>query len=63
MQMDFDKDVYHAFLKNIKGNENRVSVLKKFSSEAVSIIEDESLDFVFIDGNHLYEYVKEDIEL
>ena len=33
------------------------------SSEAHIEIPDESLDFCFIDGNHSYEFVKEDIEL
>ena len=31
------------------------------SMQAVESIEDNSLDFVFIDGNHSYEFVKEDI--
>jgi len=38
-------------------------IVKKFSSDAVKDFADESLDFVFIDGNHAYKYVKEDIEL
>jgi predicted O-methyltransferase YrrM len=37
-------------------------IIKKFSMDAVKDFEDESLDFVFIDGNHAYKYVKEDIE-
>ncbi len=36
---------------------------KKFSIEAANEIDDQSLDIVFIDGNHAYEYVKQDIEL
>jgi len=31
------------------------------SVEAAKLVEDESLDFVFIDGNHFYEYVRDDI--
>lgn len=30
--------------------------------EALSLIPDESLDFVYIDARHEYQYVKEDIE-
>jgi hypothetical protein len=37
--------------------------IKDWSSEAVKRFEDGSLDFVFIDGNHAYEYVVEDIAL
>lgn len=31
------------------------------SVEGAELFEDESIDMVYIDGNHLYEYVKEDI--
>ena len=36
-------------------------LIKKWSMDAVKDFEDESLDFVFIDGNHTFEYVTEDI--
>jgi len=35
---------------------------RKFSSDALADFEDESLDWVYIDGNHYYEYVKADLE-
>jgi predicted O-methyltransferase YrrM len=38
-------------------------IMKSFSVDAVKAFVDESLDFVFIDGNHTYDYVKEDIEV
>lgn len=38
-------------------------IIKKFSVDAAKDFEDGSLDAVFIDGNHEYKYVKEDIEL
>lgn len=37
--------------------------IKKFSSEAVKEFEDNTLDFVYIDANHGYNYVMQDIEL
>lgn len=37
-------------------------LVKKYSMDAVKDFEDESLDFVFIDGNHSYKYAMEDIE-
>jgi len=37
--------------------------MKMTSEEAAKEFDDGSLDFVFIDGNHAYEYVKQDIEL
>lgn len=39
-----------------------VDIIKKFSIEAVKDFADDSLDFVYIDGNHEYKFVKEDIE-
>lgn len=43
--------------------EDKIEILRMLSSEAHVHIPDESLDLCFIDGNHDYEYVKEDIEL
>jgi uncharacterized Rossmann fold enzyme len=40
----------------------RARVIRAESVKAASEFEDESVDFVFIDANHLYEAVKEDIE-
>jgi len=36
-------------------------IIRKFSMEAVEEFEDESLDFVYIDGNHTFRYVAEDV--
>lgn len=62
-RLDFEKDVYQVFLENTDPFKDRIKVLRKSSSEAVKEIENRSLDFVFIDANHSYEYVKEDILL
>ena len=35
----------------------------KNSEAALADFEDGSLDYVYIDGNHLYEFVKKDLEL
>jgi hypothetical protein len=37
------------------------TIIKKTSMEALDDFEDESLDFVYIDGNHDFKYVAEDI--
>jgi len=37
------------------------TIVRKSSIEAVTDFEDESLDFVYIDGNHSFRYVSEDI--
>jgi Methyltransferase domain len=41
----------------------RVVILRQNSEAALANFEDGSLDYVYIDGNHLYEFVKKDLEL
>jgi len=43
-------------------SDNRVVLYNEYSHDAVSHFESESIDIVFIDGNHTYEYVLEDAE-
>ena len=52
---------YKKTLKRIKKYRDKVVLLKKFSSDALEDIK-EYLDFVYIDGNHNYEFVKKDME-
>ena len=59
-QQDFDNQYKLTKSKLDKFN-NRCILLRQTSVEASKIIEDFFLDFVFIDGNHLYDFVKEDI--
>lgn len=54
-------NIFNAFRDNIKGYEDKVKILRMTSMEALKQIQDESVDAVFIDGNHAYEYAKEDI--
>jgi len=41
----------------------RVKFIKKKSEDAIDMFEDASLDFVYIDGDHSYAAVKNDIKL
>lgn len=41
----------------------QVEVLRQDSESALSGFKDGELDFVYIDGNHLYDFVKKDLEL
>jgi len=52
---------YERTLKRMKKFKSKVVILKKFSSDALGDIK-ELLDFVYIDGNHDYEFVKKDME-
>lgn len=42
---------------------DRVRILQLFSNEAAQIFLNDSLDFVYIDGNHHYEAVLQDLKL
>lgn len=44
-------------------NDARVVIHREMSHEALSAMEDGSLDWVYIDGNHNYEVVSGDLEL
>lgn len=55
------EDIFEVFLENTERFEKRLSVHKMSSEDAAEIIPDNSLDFIFIDANHAYDYVKADI--
>ena len=37
------------------------TIIRKFSMEAVKDFDDHSIDFVYIDGNHTFNYITEDL--
>jgi hypothetical protein len=59
----YHSNAYSDVIKNIKEYEDRAFMLRMGSKDAIKIFEDQSLDFIYIDANHTYESVKEDIEL
>ena len=56
-----DDTVEQLFLQNIKPVKHIVNPIKSESVAAASKYKDESLNFVFIDANHVYEAVKDDL--
>lgn len=56
------KTNFESVLNKFKNN-NKVEIIKAFSIDAINKIVDDSLDFVYIDANHLFEYVYQDIKL
>lgn len=56
-------DAYSQAMENIKGFEDRAYMLRMKGEHACDFISDESLDFVYIDANHTYQAVKDDIRL
>ncbi len=60
---DMFNGCHEETMKRIGSFQDKTEVLKMTSESAAPHIKDESLDFVFIDANHAYEYVKQDIAL
>ena len=48
-------------LENLEKYKKQIVWMNTTSLEAASMMEDKSLDFVYLDGNHIYEFVKADI--
>ena len=56
-------DAFSKTIKNIEGYEDRGIMIRATSKKASEIFTDESLDFIYIDANHAYDFVVEDINL
>lgn len=54
-------DFLYEHTKRVLAPYPKCKVIRKDSMEAVRDFEDNSLDFVYIDGNHQFKYVAEDI--
>ena len=54
---------YTDDMNSIKDHEDRAIMIRAKSEIAADIFPDNSLDFVYIDANHAYQYVVQDINL
>ena len=59
-QKTFDK-AYRDFVGRMLPHAGRVRILRTMSTLAARAVPNSSLDFVFIDANHFYSYVRADI--
>lgn len=57
------KDAHREATETYKSWGDRASLIQGWSRDVAQTVPDESLDFVFLDANHAYEYVVEDIAL
>ena len=60
--LEIQNEVYCTMFKNITPYLDRVILITRSSLEAVKLFPDSYFDFVYIDGNHDYNYVKEDMK-
>jgi beta-1,4-mannosyl-glycoprotein beta-1,4-N-acetylglucosaminyltransferase len=57
-----DSTLYEEFLKNINVVKDYINPIKAYSYQVFDKYEDNSIDFLFIDGAHDYESVKNDLQ-
>ena len=57
--------IYDTFLQNIEqsGHSEKIIIKRGYSNEQLLLLEDDSFDIIYIDGNHEPEYVLEDAVL
>jgi hypothetical protein len=62
-----NKNNYHNIINkcvdNINNHQDRCFLIRATSLNAFDLFNDESLDFVYIDANHQYDFIKQDISL
>ena len=63
LSQDNMEDAYHVMLRNIQPHRDRAVVCRATSLEAVVNFDDESLDFAYIDANHKYGHIIQDMDV
>jgi len=56
-------DVIYNAIKSRYQNNKKIEILRGYSSDMLNKISDGCLDWAYIDGNHAYKYVLEDLRL
>jgi hypothetical protein len=59
---DAQDAVFDECMENLKGYQKQIVVLRGWSHRMADRLDDECLDFVYVDCNHRYEFVKRDLE-
>lgn len=58
---NYQNQIYSCAMENLQGFEDRGIMIRAKSEKASKIFHEESLDFVYIDANHAYDFVVNDI--
>ena len=61
-----DHQIMRGMFDNVTayyGHLPNVSIRRGFSAEVLETFEDDYFDWLYIDGNHLYEFVRQDVEV
>lgn len=56
-------NVMHKCCQNISGHEERCHMIRSSSENAAKLFNNESFDFIYLDANHKYEFIKADMKL
>ncbi len=56
------QDGYYELVKQKFGRDSRVEIIKEYSDKAAKVFPDNYFDWIYIDGNHVYEAIKADLE-
>jgi len=56
------KEIRKGLKRNLNAYSDKLVFIRKMSENAVDDIPD-NMDFIYIDGNHDYEYVKKDVDM
>jgi hypothetical protein len=57
------EEVYRVMFKNLTPHLDKIVFITRSSTLAVKLFADDFFDFVYIDGNHNYDSVKQDISI
>ena len=60
---EIQEEVYEKMFKNLTRHLDKIVFITRNSIQAVKLFPDEFFDFVYIDGNHNYDSVKQDMSL
>lgn len=55
------QDINYKHTKELLAPYDKCKIIRKTSMEALKDFENESLDFIYIDGNHKFQYIAEDL--